>query len=172
MTDVILVDERDDEIGTMEKMEAHRQARLHRAFSVFIFNSKNEMLIHRRALDKYHCAGLWTNACCSHPAPGESTLDAATRRLKEEMGFNAELKEAFSFVYKAPFDNGLTEHEVDHCFVGFYNGSIKPDPKEVAEWKFVTTKDIADDVKKHPEKYTPWFRIALPRIIKYIKKTG
>ncbi|MBI3190770.1 isopentenyl-diphosphate Delta-isomerase [archaeon] len=170
MTDVILVDENDKETGLMEKMEAHKQAKLHRAFSVFIFNSKNDMLLQKRALDKYHCAGLWTNACCSHPNPGEDTEAAAHRRLEEEMGFDTYLNEAFSFIYKAPFDNGLTEHEFDHCFVGFYEGKIKPDPDEVCDWKFISLSNLLEDVKKHPEKYTPWFKIALPRIAKHIKK--
>lgn len=167
---VILVDKNDNETGTMEKMEAHEKALLHRAFSVFIFNSKKEMLIHRRALEKYHCGGMWTNACCSHPRPGEATADAAHRRIKEEMGFDTELKEITAFIYKAEFDNGLTEHEYDHFFVGFYEGEIKPNPEEVCEFKFISMSELLGDVKNNPDKYTPWFKLALPKIVEHVEK--
>ena len=130
--DIILVNEEDVQVGTMEKMEVHERGLLHRAFSVFIFNKAGEMLLQQRALSKYHSGGLWTNACCSHPRPGEKTEDAAARRLFEELGFGTELRFAFSFTYKAAFDNGLTEHEFDHVFVGHFDGPLRPDPKEVA----------------------------------------
>jgi isopentenyl-diphosphate delta-isomerase len=163
---LILVDKNDKEIGTMEKIEAHKKAKLHRAFSIFVFNSKNEMLLQQRAKTKYLCPGLWTNACCSHPRPKEDTEQAAYRRLKEEMGFNCKLKEITSFIYKAEFENGLTEHEFDHVFVGTYNGKIKPDKKEVCDWKFVSIDDLLKDVKEHTDNYTPWFKIALPKVVK------
>jgi isopentenyl-diphosphate delta-isomerase len=133
--EVILVNESDEAIGAMEKMEAHRLGVLHRAFSVFIFNSNGHMLLQQRADTKYHSAGLWTNACCSHPAPGEEVKSAAERRLQEELGFKADIKRAFDFVYKASFNNGLTEHEYDHVFVGYYDGEIRPDQDEVKGWK-------------------------------------
>ncbi|MBI2579676.1 MAG: isopentenyl-diphosphate Delta-isomerase [Candidatus Aenigmarchaeota archaeon] len=163
---MVLVDENDREIGFMEKMEAHEKAKLHRAFSVFVFNSKGEMLIQQRAKNKYHCGGLWTNACCSHPRKGEKTEDAAHRRLKDEMGFDCGLKEIFSFVYKAPFDNGLTEHEFDHVFVGEYGGEVAPDKNEVEDCKWISVDEIRKDMKEHPERYTPWFRICLERVLK------
>lgn len=165
MTDsVVLVNEFDEEIGTMEKMEAHRKALLHRAFSVFIFNAGGEMLLQRRALTKYHSGGLWTNACCSHPRPGEAVGAAATRRLREELGFVTELEPAFSFTYKAPFDNGLTEYEFDHVLTGRYEGAIRPDPDEVCDYCFKSMDEIRSDLVSHPHKYTEWFRIAFPRL--------
>jgi isopentenyl-diphosphate delta-isomerase len=167
---VILVNRGDKQIGTMEKMEAHKKAKLHRAFSVFIFNSKKQMLLQRRALGKYHCGGLWTNTCCSHPRPGEETIDAAHRRLKEEMGFDTELKEVTEFIYKAEFENGLTEYEYDHVFFGAYEGKIKPDKKEVCDWKYIDIDELVKDVKNNPDNYTPWFKIILGKVIKYAKK--
>jgi isopentenyl-diphosphate Delta-isomerase len=164
MEQVILVDENDVEIGTMEKIEAHRKALLHRAFSVFVFNEKGEMLIQQRALTKYHSGGLWTNACCSHPRPGEEILAAAQRRLKEEMGFVTGLNKVFDFTYKAPFDNGLTENEFDHVFVGTYNGEIKPSVYEVEDYCYRTLKDIDESLQSHPKKYTAWFHIAFPKV--------
>jgi len=128
MVQVILVDKNDNPIGTEEKLQAHKDAKLHRCFSILIFNSDGKMMIHQRQKGKYHCGGLWTNACCSHPRPGECTLDAAHRRLVEEMGFDTELEELFSFTYKAEFPNGLAEHEFDHVFKGVFNGTPKPDP--------------------------------------------
>jgi isopentenyl-diphosphate delta-isomerase len=168
--DVILVDEHDVELGTMEKMEAHRQAVLHRAFSIFIFNGKKELLLHQRALSKYHSGGLWTNTCCSHPFPGEKTADAASRRLQEEMGFNTPLQHAFSFVYKAPFDNGLTEHEYDHVFTGTYEGPVSPDPDEVADYCYKPVEEIVQSMQTHPQKYTEWFKIALPRLVAFLQE--
>lgn len=167
--DVILVDERDVQIGTMEKLEAHQKALLHRAFSIFVFNAKGEMLLHKRAANKYHSAGLWTNACCSHPGPGEETLLAAQNRLQEEMGISTELQKAFDFTYKAAFENGLTEHEFDHVYVGEYNGAIFPNKDEVSDYCFKPIADIKDSINSHPQKYTEWFKIALPKLENFLK---
>lgn len=158
---VVLVDERDNETGIMEKLEAHREGKLHRAISVFIFNSKNEMLLQRRALDKYHSGGLWTNACCSHPRQGEIVYYAAIRRLYEEMGLKCVLEEAFSFVYKAHLDHNLTEYEFDHVFVGTTDEVPVPDGSEVAEWRYMSADQLEADVSDHPEQYTEWFKICL-----------
>lgn len=163
--ELILVDKKDIEIGIAEKMEVHRKGKLHRAFSIIIFNSKGEMLIQQRAKTKYHSGGLWANACCSHPLKGENTEKAAHRRLKEEMGFDCRLKEVTSFIYKVEFDNGLTENEFDHIFVGFYNGGIKPNRNEVDDFRFSDTDELKKDIKLHPEKYTPWFRIIIEKNI-------
>jgi isopentenyl-diphosphate Delta-isomerase len=167
--EVILVDEHDVQTGTMEKMEVHQKALLHRAFSVFIFNSKGEMLLQQRAKNKYHSASLWTNACCSHPKPGEETLMAAEIRLQEEMGFNTALTKAFDFVYKAPFDNGLTEHEFDHVFIGNYDGDIVPNADEVSDYCFKTVEEIKNSIQTHPQKYTEWFKIAFPKMEAYLE---
>jgi isopentenyl-diphosphate delta-isomerase len=167
--DVILVDEHDVQTGTMEKMEVHQKALLHRAFSIFIFNEKREVLLQKRADKKYHSGGLWTNACCSHPKPGEETLAAAQIRLQEEMGFNTELKKAFEFIYKAPFDNGLTEHEYDHVFIGTYDGDIIPDPDEVSDYCYKTVEEIKNSIQSHPQKYTEWFKIAFPKLEAYLE---
>lgn len=160
--EVILVNEIDEPIGSMEKMEAHRRALLHRAFSIFIFNSRGDMLLQQRADNKYHSPGLWTNACCSHPLPGESTGDAASRRLFEELGFRTELVELFSFTYRSDFDNGLTEHEYDHVFTGVYDGPVKPNDNEVKDYCFKPVDEIRSDLDTNPSKYTTWFRIAFP----------
>jgi isopentenyl-diphosphate delta-isomerase len=165
---LILVDKDDNGIGTGEKMEVHKQGKLHRAFSILIFNSKGQMLIQKRAEAKYHCGGLWTNACCSHPLVGESTEKAAHRRLKEEMGFDCKLKEVTSFTYKAEFDNWLIENEFDHVFVGFYDGPVKPNKAEADEFKFVDTDELKKDMKKQPKKYTPWFRIIMEKNIDFV----
>ena len=156
---VILVDENDNQLGLMEKIEAHEKALLHRAFSVFILNNKKELMLQQRAFDKYHCGGLWTNTCCSHQREGETTLKAAKRRLFEEMGFETELEEKFSFIYKAPFDNGLTEHELDHVLVGIYEGLPTLNPKEAASWKWVNIEEVKKDIAVNSERYTPWFKI-------------
>lgn len=161
---VILVNEQDEPVGTMEKMEAHRKAILHRAFSIFIFNSKGEMLLQQRAFSKYHSGGLWTNACCSHPFPGETVQNAANRRLLEEMGFETPVKKIFDFVYEASFDNGLTEHEFDHVFAGEYEGVINFNPDEVNDFCYKNIADIKNSLQSHPQKYTAWFRIAFPKI--------
>ena len=162
--EVILVDANDQEIGVMEKMEAHKKGALHRAFSVFIFNEQGEMLIHQRAMQKYHNGGLWTNACCSHPMRGEQTIHAASRRLKEEMGIITELVTAFSFTYKAEFDNGLIENEFDHVFIGTHSGEINPDPAEVQAYTFKSMKEISQKLTSHPGDFTIWFRLAFPRV--------
>jgi isopentenyl-diphosphate delta-isomerase len=168
---VILVNEQDDQVGVMEKMAAHQQALLHRAFSVFIFNKDGQMLLQKRADSKYHSPGLWTNACCSHPAPGETTDAAAKRRLQEELGFITDLKKAFHFTYKAAFDNGLTEYEFDHVYTGVYDGPILPDPQEASEVLFLTMDEIEHDLKAIPEQYTVWFAIAFPMLKQWVEKT-
>ena len=166
--DVILVDENDQPVGTMEKMEVHQKALLHRAFSVFIFNDKGEMLLQKRAADKYHSAGLWTNACCSHPPPGAGTLAAAAKRLQEEMGFSTVLEKAFHFIYKAPFENGLTEYEFDHVLVGAYSGEVIPNPGEVSDLCFKPLSDIKNSLQSQGDHYTCWFKIAFPKVEAYI----
>jgi isopentenyl-diphosphate delta-isomerase len=165
---VILVNEQDEQTGTAEKMQAHFTGALHRAFSIFIFNSKGEMLLQQRATGKYHSSGLWTNTCCSHPAPGEDTIIAANRRLQEEMGFTVPLEKAVEFTYKASFENGLTEHEFDHVFIGNYDGEIKPNNSEVKDCCFKTIDEIESSLKSHPQKFTVWFKIAFPKIKTFI----
>jgi isopentenyl-diphosphate delta-isomerase len=168
---VILVDELDNEIGTEDKLKAHQSGgRLHRAFSVFIFNSKHELMLQKRAGTKYHSGGLWTNTCCSHPRPGETTLAAARRRLQEEMGFDTELKEIFSFIYRAELDQGLTEHELDHVLIGFYDEAPQVSPDEAAAWQWISLDDLLIDIKKHSENYTEWFKIILRESVDKIKK--
>lgn len=166
--DIILVNEQDEPVGTMEKMEAHRKALLHRAFSVFIFNSRGEMLLQQRALKKYHSAGLWTNACCSHPRPGEDTTAAAESRLQFEMGFSVPLKKVFEFTYRSAFDNGLTEYEFDHVFAGVYDSVIAPCKDEVNDYCFKSLDAIKESLQSHPAKYTAWFAIAFPLIEKWL----
>lgn len=161
---VILVNEQDAAIGEMEKIEAHRKGFLHRAFSVFIFNSKGEMLLQQRALHKYHSGGLWSNACCSHPYPGESTENAALRRLNEELGFQTPVNKIFEFTYRAAFDNGLTEHEYDHVFTGEYNGELNINPDEVSDYCFKDIEDIRTIMQSQPEKFTKWFHLVFDRI--------
>src|SRR3989337_2762633 len=151
----------------MEKMEAHREPILHRAFSVFIFNTKGEMLLQKRARHKYHSAGLWTNACCSHPRPGEDIETAASRRLAEEMGFSTRLEKIFEFIYKASFGNGLHEYEFDHVFMGEYNDNIHPDPNEVSDFRFMTMEAIQTSLQTDPGQYTAWFTIAFPKIAQW-----
>lgn len=153
---VILVDENDNKIDTEEKLKAHKKGLLHRAFSVFVFNNKNELLMQKRAERKYHSGGLWTNTCCSHPAPDESTENAAHRRLREEMGFDCRLKEVFSFTYKVSFGNGLIEHELDHVYVGKYNKDPKPNPKEVNDYKWISLENLKAGIENNPDKYTYW----------------
>ena len=171
MEKVILVDENDKEIGVEEKIKAHQEGKLHRAFSVFIFNSQGKMLLQKRAQNKYHSAGLWSNACDGHPRPGESTLQAAHRRLKEEIGFDCKLKKIFKFKYKTELENGLIEHEIDHIFLGIYDGKLKPNPKEVETFKWIDLKSLLKDVSFYPEKYTFWFKVALPKVIEFYQKT-
>ena len=164
MEQVVLVNETDEQIGVMEKIEAHEKAFLHRAISVFIFNSKGEMLLQKRAAKKYHSAGLWTNACCSHPRPGEPENAAAKRRLQEELGFTTVLKKAFDFTYKASFENGLTEHEFDHVFTGVYEGLIFPDPDEVEDYCFKSMDEIENALALKKDHFTVWFHIAFPLV--------
>jgi len=165
---VILVNEKDEQIGLMPKMEAHEKALLHRAFSVFVFNDKNELLLQQRAADKYHSPLLWTNSCCSHQRDGETNLDAGKRRLQEEMGFVCDLKEVTSFIYKAPFDNGLTEHELDHIMIGNYNENPVINREEVESFKWLTVEDVKDDMQEHPEIYTAWFKIIFEKYYSFI----
>lgn len=159
MDKVILVDEHDTVLGSMEKLEAHKKAKLHRAFSLFVFNKNKELLLQRRAKHKYHSGGLWTNTCCSHPQPHEKTSDAAHRRLQEEMGFDCTLSFKFKFLYKVTLDHGLSEHEIDHVFVGFYDGTIDPNSDEVDSYAHLSLEQIKQDIKLNPNKYTEWFKI-------------
>jgi isopentenyl-diphosphate delta-isomerase len=161
---VILVNEGDEVTGAMEKIEAHRKALLHRAFSVFIFNSKGEILLQQRAMNKYHSGGLWTNSCCSHPQPGEDTREAAQRRLQEEMGFTVPLEKVFDFIYKAEFENGLTEYEFDHVFVGEYEGPIECSREEVMDYCYKSIADLRHSLKEYPQKFTEWLHHAFPKI--------
>jgi isopentenyl-diphosphate delta-isomerase len=165
---VILVNEKDEAIGSMEKIEAHEKALLHRAFSVFIFNKKGEMLLQKRAATKYHSAGLWTNACCSHPQPGEDLLQSATKRLQEEMGFETSITKAFDFIYNAPFDNGLTEYEFDHVFIGSYDGAVEPNREEVSDYCYKSMADLKESVVDNSRNYTEWFKIAFPKLETYL----
>jgi isopentenyl-diphosphate delta-isomerase len=169
MEEVILVTETDEPIGNMEKMEAHWQGVLHRAFSIFIFNEHNEMLLQQRAKTKYHSSGLWTNACCSHPRPGENTEAAALRRLGEELGFTAAVTKIFDFRYNAEFDNGLKEHEFDHVYFGTYSGKIIPNPAEVQDYCYKKPDDIANMIQSHPHKFTAWFCIAFPMVMEWVQ---
>jgi isopentenyl-diphosphate Delta-isomerase len=170
MQQVILVNQFDEEVGTMEKIEAHEKALLHRAFSVFLFNSKGEMLLQQRSAKKYHSPGLWTNACCSHPAPGEEVQEAANRRLYEELGFYTTINKAFHFTYKAEFDNGLTEHEFDHVFVGTYDGAIQFNEDEVKDVCYQSLEKIEGDLITSSNHYTEWFKIAFPLLQKWLQQ--
>jgi isopentenyl-diphosphate Delta-isomerase len=161
---VVLIDRNNKKIGVEEKMKAHIDAKLHRAFSVFVFNSKGELLIQQRAKEKYHCGGLWANTVCSHPRPNESYSKATHRRLSEEMGFDCKLTKKFCFTYKVKFDNELTENEYDCVFVGKFDGDPKPNPSEVVNYKWISMKDLKKDIKKSPEKYTEWLKIALKKM--------
>lgn len=159
MEEVILVDEGDNAIGTMEKMEAHRKGLLHRAFSVLLFNSQGEILIQKRASSKYHSAGLWTNTCCSHPRPDEKMEDAVSRKLNQEMGINIKPGFTYKFLYKAEFDNGLTEHELDYVYTGTFDGIPKINHDEVDDWRFISLKNLEEEIKVNPEKFTYWFKL-------------
>ena len=165
---VILVNENDEQIGLMSKLEAHEKALLHRAFSVFIFNNKQELMLQQRAVNKYHSPGLWTNTCCSHQRDGESNIEAGIRRLQEEMGFTTSLKESISFIYKAPFDNGLTEHEFDHILIGKYNDEPSINKEEVASWKWMSLKDVKQDIERDSDRYTAWFKIIFDKFYNHI----
>lgn len=167
---VILVDEDDAEVGAEEKMRAHRAGLLHRAFSVFVFNARGEMLLQRRASGKYHSGGLWTNTCCSHPRPGEPTAGAARRRLREEMGLDCALEEAFAFVYRAELGPDLWEHEYDHVFVGRCEAEPRPDPEEVEGWRWATVEEVRREMAEEPEAFTVWFRIAFERLVEWAER--
>ena len=169
--EVILVNKENEQIGTMPKMEAHEKALLHRAFSVFILNDNGEIMLQQRAASKYHSPLLWTNTCCSHQRVGESNLDAGKRRLQEEMGFVAELKELFSFIYKAPFDNGLTEHEYDHVMIGNFNTEPKINLEEVEAWKWMSPELVKKDIDDNPTEYTVWFKIIFEKFYQHLFNT-
>ena len=166
---VVLVDENDNEIGQMEKQAAHIDPHLHRAFSIFLFNSKGELLMQQRALSKYHSPGLWTNTCCSHPRAGETLDDATSRRLMEEMGMNCEMHEVYTFIYKAPVGEGLTEHEFDHVFIGQSDDIPVVNHEEVESWKYMSIIDLKDDIQLHPEQYTEWFKITFEEMLHHAK---
>jgi isopentenyl-diphosphate delta-isomerase len=166
MQKVILVDDNDRQVGLEDKLKAHQNGgKLHRAFSVFIFNSKGETMLQQRAMSKYHTPGKWTNACCSHPMPGESTIAAAHRRLKEEMGFDCDMEEKFSFVYKAEVGNGLTEHEYDHVIFGKYDGKPKLNKQEAMAYKWISLTKLKEELQRNPEDFTPWLRIVVDKVI-------
>jgi len=167
---VILVNELDQQIGLMPKLEAHEKAILHRAFSVFVLNDKNEIMLQQRAHQKYHSPLLWTNTCCSHQREGETNIQAGNRRLFEEMGFNTEIKELFHFIYKAPFDNGLTEHELDHVMIGYYNEIPEINREEVEDWKWMKIEDIKSDMLLNPEIYTVWFKIIFDEFYHFLEE--
>lgn len=167
---VILVNEKDEQIGLMPKMEAHKKALLHRAFSVFIFNLKGELLLQKRASHKYHSPNQWTNTCCSHQRNGEKNIEAGKRRLFEEMGFSCNLEEQFTFIYKAPFDNGLTEHELDHVLIGFYDKDPIINKDEVSDYQWVSVFGIENDIRVNPDKYTVWFKIIFKEYLSQLNK--
>jgi len=167
---VVLVDEQDKELGTMEKLRAHREGKLHRAISVFIFNSEKKLLLQKRAAGKYHSANLWTNTCCSHPRPGENPKDAATRRLQEEMGLNCELQSAFNFTYSVKFENNLTEHEFDHVFFGVSDEVPLPDPTEVSDYKYMAMEEIKKQLAQNNSQFTEWFKLIFERVDSQLKK--
>lgn len=168
---VILVNEKDEPIGLMGKMEAHEKGLLHRAFSVFVFNDKDEVMIQQRAAHKYHSPLLWANTCCSHPREGEGVIEAGKRRLREEMGFETPLEHRTAFVYKAPFDNGLTEYEYDHILVGRYNGEPHINPDEVLNWRWVSLPQLQIEIKQTPEQFTAWFKIIFDKYYDYILRS-
>ncbi|HZI52970.1 MAG TPA: isopentenyl-diphosphate Delta-isomerase [Chitinophagaceae bacterium] len=158
---VILVDKQDNMIGAMEKLEVHRKGLLHRAYSILVFNAKGQLLLQKRAVSKYHSGGLWSNACCSHPAPDESMVDATRQRLRHEMGIDLQPEFAFKFIYKCELDKGLIEYEFDHVFTGLYNDAPSINPSEVEDWKFIDVKTLRDDLEHNPEKYTTWFKLIM-----------
>ena len=167
---VILVNENDEQIGLMPKLEAHQKAFLHRAFSVFVLNSKNEIMLQQRAHQKYHSPLLWTNTCCSHQRERETNVQAGSRRLFEEMGFKTELKELFHFIYKAPFDNGLTEHELDHVMIGYHDEAPIINPEEVEDWKWMKIEDVKIDMQHQPALYTVWFKIIFEEFYHFLEE--
>ena len=172
MNQVILVNESDEELGYIDKMTAHQRGLLHRAYSVFIVNEKGDMLLQQRAVEKYHSGGLWTNACCSHPAPGENTQLSAQNRLLAEMGFTSFIHQAFSFSYKVSFENGLTENEFDHVYIGFYDGKVVPDKNEVADFAWMPLSKVRKWIVEEPGAFTEWFKIAFPKVEEYLTLNG
>ena len=172
MEQVVLVDEQDHPIGLMEKQAAHVNPHLHRAFSIFIFNSKGELLLQQRALKKYHSPGLWTNTCCSHPRDGETLAEATSRRLMEEMGMRCEMHEVYTFIYKAPVGQGLTEHEFDHVWIGRSDDTPKINREEVESWKYMSLSDLKKDIQFHPELYTEWFKITFEEMSRHAELLG
>lgn len=169
MEEVILVDTKDNETGTMEKLMAHEKGLLHRAFSVLIFNTRGELLLQKRARNKYHSGALWSNTCCSHPRPGESTQEAAGRRLMEEMGLDIQPTFLYKFIYKTTLDNNLVEHEYDHVFTGFFDGEPTINPHEVEDWKYMDLLDLKDDMDNNPHQYTCWLHLIIQNIGHHIK---
>ncbi len=161
---VILVDEQDHELGLMEKMQAHHEGKLHRALSVFVFNSKKEMLLQKRANSKYHSPGLWTNTCCSHPRKNETVESAANRRLQEEMGMGCELNYRFNFIYKAQLENNLIEHELDYVYTGYSDALPVPNPEEVSAYRYASIEEIEKDIKLNQQNYTVWFTLIFERV--------
>jgi isopentenyl-diphosphate delta-isomerase len=166
---LILVDEHDNQTGVMDKLSVHQKGLLHRAFSVFIFNSKDELLLQQRAENKYHSSLLWSNTCCSHPVDGEKISDTIERRLKEEMGLNCNTGFAFSFIYKSNFQNGLTEYEFDHVYFGRSDELPKPNPQEVKDWKYITLENLEKEISASSQQFSEWLKICLPQIIEYSK---
>lgn len=167
---VVLVDQNDQKLGLMEKQQAHVAGLLHRAFSVFVFNSKGELMIQQRAASKYHSPTLWTNTCCSHPRDNETYEQAAHRRLEEEMGFDCELEYKFNFIYKAHLENDLIEHELDHVFIGTFDDEPKLNPDEVMAYRWVELDDLKKDMEKNPQNYTAWFKIIFEHYVSYIEE--
>jgi len=167
---ILLVDRNDNESGYGEKLQVHRDGLLHRAFSIFIFNQKGEVLIQKRHSGKYHSPGLWSNTCCSHQKAGETLEQAVHSRLKHEMGFDTELHEVFSFIYRVEFDNGLTENEFDHVFFGHYNGPVSPEPSEVDEYRWVSMDELKDEMKLHPENFTYWLKNCINKVSEHLPK--
>jgi len=169
MEQVVLVDHKGREIGTEEKLAAHQRGLLHRAFSIFVFNSQRELMIQRRAASKYHSGGLWSNTCCSHPRPEEDILEAAHRRLQEEMGFDCPLEEVFTFTYKTPVSHGLIEHEFDHVYIGYFDGTPQDSPDEISEWRWISPGGLKSDIGVHPELYTYWLKRSLDRVLTHVR---
>jgi isopentenyl-diphosphate Delta-isomerase len=165
MEEVILVDESDQEIGAAEKMQTHREGRLHRAFSIFVFDSAGRMLLQKRAGSKYHSASLWSNTCCGHPRPGEAVEVAALRRLREEMDFTCSIKKVFEFIYKVRLTDDMFEHEYDHVFVGTYNGLPAPSAAEVEDWRWIEVDQLVRDLRENPDRYTYWFRVIIDKLL-------
>lgn len=167
---VILVDQFDNELGTMEKLEAHEKGVLHRAFSIFLFNDQGEMLLQKRASEKYHCGDLWSNTCCSHPVKDVALQTCIQAKLHQEMGISAPVEKAFDFTYRAEMANGLIEHEYDHIYVGHFNGIPSPNPAEVSEWRFASMDEIGRDLCARPERYTVWFRLLFDPLSRHYAK--